>query len=726
MWAFFRKLFRKSSDSTISKKLKKQKGVGKKLKAHEWSFRVGILLAALLIITYFLPSPNPFNFTFGEGEPWHYAPLYSSYKFNINMSDSVLQVKQDSVKKDFEPYFTKQSLMQDSVKTKIRKAADKLSESNPKYSSLLVTAYLHSLFQQIDSIYDKGVMSQTCYDSLMMNGTREIRIVDNNIANFADMNEVYSLQTAYKKLMSPVRMATEGIDTLRQQFLSAMNINTLLTENISYDNLKSELELQAMIDSLSPTIGLVMENEKIIDRGEIVTKEKMAKLNTYMRVVSENTSSERPLSTLIGQIALVLIVLLVLNSFLFIFRKDYFANLRAYIMLFSLPTIFCSLSSTLIEHHLLHVFIIPFCMVPIIIRVFMDSRVAFVFHLGTVIIATISMSYPYEFIILQVIAGMVAVQSLRQMTQRSQIVSTMVIITLTLLCTHGAYEMMTHADFTRDHFDKYPYYFLTVSGLLLLFAYPLLWIMEKFFMFTSDVTLVELSNTNNTLLQKLMEEAPGTFQHSMQVATLAAEIAGKIDANVQLVRTGALYHDIGKLSRPVFYTENQSDKNPHERISPLKSAEVIIAHVTEGIKLAEHYDLPEVIKRFILTHHGKGKVRYFYITYKNEHPDEEIDESLFTYPGPNPESKEEGILMMSDAVEAASRSLNEYTEENISNLVEKIVKSQMDEGYYDECNLTFKDIFIAKKALKERLKTIYHTRISYPELKSEEAPQSKT
>ena len=213
MWAFFRKLFRKSSDSTISKKLKKQKGVGKKLKAHEWSFRVGILLAALLIITYFLPSPNPFNFTFGEGEPWHYAPLYSSYKFNINMSDSVLQVKQDSVKKDFEPYFTKQSLMQDSVKMKIRRAADKLSESNPKYSSLLVTAYLHSLFQKIDSIYDKGVMSQTCYDSLMMNGTREIRIVDNNIANFADMNEVYSLQTAYKKLMSPVRMATEGIDT---------------------------------------------------------------------------------------------------------------------------------------------------------------------------------------------------------------------------------------------------------------------------------------------------------------------------------------------------------------------------------------------------------------------------------------------------------------------------------------------------------------------------------
>jgi putative nucleotidyltransferase with HDIG domain len=326
---------------------------------------------------------------------------------------------------------------------------------------------------------------------------------------------------------------------------------------------------------------------------------------------------------------------------------------------------------------------------------------------------------PYEFILLEIIGGMVAVQTTKEMSQRSQIVTTMIIITLVQEIMHLAYELLSDSYFTWSTLERYPFYFILIGGILLLFAYPLFWIVEKFFGFTSEMTLMELSNTNHPLLKKLTEEAPGTFQHSMQVATLASEIASKLGANVQLVRTGALYHDIGKLSRPVFFTENQSDKNPHDRITPIQSARAIIEHVTSGIKLAEHYNLPEVIKRFIITHHGQGKVKYFYITYKNEHPDEEIDESLFTYPGPNPESKEEAILMMSDSVEAASRSMTEYTEESISTLVDKIVDTQTAEGFFNNCDITLKDLTIAKSALKERLKTVYHTRISYPELLNE-------
>ena len=722
MWSYLKHLFRKSTDPIISKTLRKQKGNTPHLKKREWGARFGILLASVLLITYFMPAPGLFSFDVKEGDPWHHNPLIATTKFNIYMSDSLLQAKKDSLIREFEPYYKAQPHAKDSVKASLSRAVRRLMQENSRYSTALVSPYVSELTRQVDSVYSHGVMSQTSYDSLTQHNTSYIRVVDNNIATRTPMTDVLNIQRAYKKMMEIAADDTEPFDTLCQQFLSALNLDTLLKENIVYDATKSNIELNSNIDSLSPDIGLVLQNEKIIDRGEIVTKETLQKLQAYKKTMDEKTAHERPINKIIGQFLLVFLILTVLNSFLYIFRRDYFMNFRAYTMLFTLIVVFSAISSTLIAHSLLHVFIIPFCMIPIIIRVFMDSRTAFVFHLGTVTIASLSMmASPHEFLILQVVAGMVAVQSLRQMTERSQIVSTMVVLTLTLLATHFCYELTQVTAFNTSHFDKYPYYWLGISGLLLLFAYPLFWVMEKAFGFTSEVTLVELSNTNTPLLQKLMEAAPGTFQHSIQVATLAAEIAGKINANVQLVRTGALYHDIGKLSRPAFFTENQSGKNPHERISPIKSAEVIISHVTEGIKLAEHYDIPDVIKRFILTHHGKGKVKYFYITYKNAHPDVEIDEEKFTYPGPNPESKEEAILMMADSVEAASRSLSEYTEESISNLVDRIISTQVDEGYFDESDISFKDIQIAKTALKERLKTIYHTRITYPELKTEES-----
>ena len=270
------------------------------------------------------------------------------------------------------------------------------------------------------------------------------------------------------------------------------------------------------------------------------------------------------------------------------------------------------------------------------------------------------------------------------------------------------------------------YLYFFINGILLMFTYPLLWMLEKMFGFTSDVTLVELSNTNNELLQRMSEIAPGTFQHSLQVANLASEVAKRIDAKSQLVRTGALYHDIGKTERPAYFTENQAGINPHKRLTPVKSAEVIIAHVKNGLALAEKYNLPQTIRNFISTHHGRGKAKYFYITYKNEHPDEDIDEELFTYPGPNPTTKEEAILMMTDSVEAASRSLKEYNEESISNLVDRIIDGQVADGAFKECNITFKEIAIAKSVLKEKLKTIYHTRITYPELSPTKDNEEKT
>jgi putative nucleotidyltransferase with HDIG domain len=354
-------------------------------------------------------------------------------------------------------------------------------------------------------------------------------------------------------------------------------------------------------------------------------------------------------------------------------------------------------------------------MLPIIVRIFLDSRTAFMTHIIVLLLCSITLRYPHEFILLQVVAGLVAIYSLRELSQRSQLLRTALVVFLSYALFYFALELIEEDDVTKLNTRMYLYF--AINGILLLFAYPLLFLLEKTFGFTSDVTLVELSNINTNLLREMSEVAPGTFQHSLQMANLAAAAANKIGGKSQLVRTGALYHDIGKMVNPAFFTENQSGVNPHKSLSYEQSAQVIISHVTDGLKLAEKHNLPKVIKDFISTHHGLGLTKYFYISCQNEHPDVKVDPELFRYPGPNPFTKEQAILMMADSVEAASRSLSEYTEESISTLVDKIIDSQVAEGYFKECPITFKDIATVKSLFKEKLKTMYHTRISYPELK---------
>ena len=310
---------------------------------------------------------------------------------------------------------------------------------------------------------------------------------------------------------------------------------------------------------------------------------------------------------------------------------------------------------------------------------------------------------------------MAAIYSLKELSQRSQLLSSTLIVTLTYSLLYLALDLVHVSEIAQ--LSTYVYMNFIINGLLLLFTYPLLFILEKTFGFTSNVTLVELSNINTKLMREMSETAPGTFQHSLQLANLTAAAANRIGANSQLVRTGAMYHDIGKMLNPAFFTENQSGVNPHDQLNYKQSAQIVISHITDGLKLADKYNLPKVIKEFISTHHGNGLTKYFYISYQNEHPDEEVDKTVFQYPGPNPFTKEQAILMMADSVEAASRSLPEYTEESISALVDKIIDSQVQEGYFKECPITFKDIATVKSVFKEKLKTMYHTRISYPELK---------
>jgi putative nucleotidyltransferase with HDIG domain len=345
----------------------------------------------------------------------------------------------------------------------------------------------------------------------------------------------------------------------------------------------------------------------------------------------------------------------------------------------------------------------------------MDSRTAFVAHTVTILICAAMLQHPLEFIVVQVISGFVAIFSLRELSSRSQLFWTAAAVAAAAVVTNFSLVWIRENDIIQIDYSEANY--LLISGMLTFCSYPLLYIIEKTFNFTSNITLIELSDMNKELLRRMSEVAPGTFQHSIQVGNLAAEIANKIGGKSQLVRTGALYHDIGKIQNPIYFTENQSGMNPHEGKTYVESAQMLISHVTEGLKLADKYNLPQVIREFISTHHGQGKTKYFYVKQKNEFPDEEVDDLLFTYPGPNPFTKEQAILMMADAVEAASRSLADYTEENIRELVEKIIDSQMEEGYFRGCPITFRDIQYAKTVLIEKLKIIYHTRIRYPELK---------
>ena len=688
---------------TVKKTFMKQRKQAKRESLNQFLIKVALVVVSTLMIVYFMPRGDKFNYEYSVDKPWRYGQLIATFKFPIYKEDAVIRREQDSVMRHFHPYYK----MDEEVEKKMFKIlyTTKLEEWKFPNANL----YIRHLADLIDTIYTHGVLSTEDYSELHASGVNGIRIVVGNEAIGVPVGQLFNIRSAYEYIMH--------YDTVQfnRVTLQNLNINELLTVNLHYDKEKSAAAKADLMSSISGASGMVQSGQKIIDRGEIVTKEKYNILKSYEREVSKHETVETLLPyVLIGQTIFVGLLLITLVSYLNLFRADYFDNLRSAILLFALMACFCIAANWMISHKFMHIFMLPCCMVPIIIRVFMDSRTAFMFHCATIAIISLSLTSPYEFLLLQLVAGMISIQSLRELSQRSQIIRTAAFIAASYMLFFTTYELIVENDYTKIEPIFYIYFF--VNGILLIFAYPLLYLLEKGFGFISDVTLVELSNINNPLLQRMTEIAPGTFQHSMQVANLSSEVARKIGAKAQLVRTGALYHDIGKMERAVFFTENQNGISPHKHLTPQKSAEVIIAHVTNGLALANKNNLPDSIKRFIATHHGQGITKYFYVTYKNEHPDEEVDMSLFTYPGPNPETKEEAILMMVDSVEAASRSLPEYTEESISSLVDKIIDAQVAEGFFRNCAITFKDIEAAKLVLKEKLKTIYHTRISYPEL----------
>ena len=662
-----------------------------------------LVIVSVVIIVWFLPRNSGPQFRYDVGKPWMYGSLIAKFDFPIYKTDEAIKAEQDSLLIQLEPYYNYKENVE---KEQIAKFYEKYKDGIPGLSKDYVT----TIIDRLHRLYQAGIMNQSDYSKNFKDSTSFVRVVNGKTATSVPINCIYSTMAAYEQLFMDEKLGAQ------RQILQKCNLNEYLTPNLTYDKERSETERADVISSVAIASGMVLTGQKIIDRGEIVDEHTFRVLSSFEReMVRRSANSSEVSSTIAGQTLFVGIIMILFTLYIALFRKDYFEKPRSLMMLYALITIFPILVSLMMEHNVLSVYVLPFAIVPIFIRVFMDSRTAFISHVVMTLICAAAVKYQYEFIIIQLVAGLVAIYSLRELSQRAQLFKTAILVTLASCAVYFALQLMQdNSILTMDH-SMYKHFI--ANGVMLLFAYPLMLVVEKMFGFISNVTLIELSNTSKDLLRKMSEVAPGTFQHSIMVGNLAAAISDKIDAKTQLVRTGALYHDIGKIQNPAFFTENQAGVNPLNKMDRKAAAQIIINHVTEGLKLAEKYNLPTEIKDFIMTHHGLGKTKYFYISYKNEHPKEKIDESVFSYAGPNPFTREQAILMMADTVEAASRSLTEYTEENISNLVNTLIDGQVSDGFYTDCPITFHDINVAKQVLTERLKVIYHTRISYPELK---------
>ena len=576
------------------------KGKNKEFSFRDLIYKALIFIGTVGVIVYFLPRDGKFNYQFDIDKPWKYGQLMATFDFPIYKDDQVVKKEQDSILASFQPYFQLD-------KSTGKEALKKLKNDYQTHLRDILPSsdYIRHIEKILSEVYRAGILSTEELARLHKDSTSAVMVIDDKLANQRSIDKLYSVKQAYAYLLTA--------DTVhyRPNILRQCSLNEYLSPNLTYDARRTETAKEEILDNYSWANGIVLSGQKIIDRGEIVSRETYNILESLRKEsIQRSESIGQKQLMLAGQILYVGIFILCFMLYLDLFRKDYYNRKGNLALLFTLIMFYCVVTAVMVTNNIFNVYIIPYAMLPVIIRVFLDSRTAFLTQVVTILICSICLRYPHEFILLQLTAGLVAIFSLRELSQRSQLFRTAILVILTYAAVYFAFELITENDLSKLNGSMYTYF--VINGVLLLFTYPLLFLVEKTFGFTSNVTLVELSNINNSLLRRMSETVPGTFQHSMQVANLAAEAANRIGANSQLVRTGALYHDIGKMENPAFFTENQSGGvNPHKNLGYEQSAQVVIGHVTDGLKLAEKNNLPKVIKDFITTHHGRGKLLFW-------------------------------------------------------------------------------------------------------------------
>jgi putative nucleotidyltransferase with HDIG domain len=665
-----------------------------------------MMLASICVIVFTLPKQAKFSYDIEKGRIWNQKDLISPYNFAILKTQQEIENDQKIALASITPiYQADDNLAQHQLEgfnNDIEVKWHSAGIPDNKKAKYALTG-----FTLLKSIYDKGVL--VLNPKYQQNAENyNVTILNDNVATDKNTAELFTKEKALD-YCDQFLTAHKEFD---KAFLLDL-INNRLQPNLIFDNkLTSRLEKE-VVENLSITRGMVQKSEVIIAKGSVVSDEAYQKLQSYKKAFEDNAriNGDRRL-VLLGQVLLVGIAITLLIVFLYLFRKDIYADNRLVSLILLVITAMLFTLSIAIKLQLPNLYYIPYCIVPIIIRILFDTRLALNIHLLVVLIAGFFVPNSFEFAYFEITAGMVSIYSIKNLIRREQFLISALIITFTYFVSFLGISFIREGSFRNiDWMDFLPF---VVSVLLTLLAYPLIYIFEKIFAITSDITLIELTNTNAPLLREMAFTAPGTFQHSLQVANLAENAIYSIGGNSLLVRAGALYHDIGKMENPLFFIENQtSGFNPHDKLPYQESAQIIIRHVSKGIEMARKANLPEIVINFIRTHHGDTRVDYFYQSFFKNFPEKFIDENTFRYPGPIPFSKEQGVLMLADSVEAASRALKEPDEQSISNLVDRIVKYKLDQNQLKDSDITLKDIETIKTIFKKMLMSIYHVRVDY-------------
>ena len=655
--------------------------------------KVGLIICVIAIIIQLFPTENKFKYHFEIGKPWSYELITASFDFPIYKNEEIILKETAELLKNYAPYYVIDTTMAQKQFEKLAADYQKANEKPIEHAAFLKN--------KLNQIYSKGVITAEDLSELNSEARTKIHyILPNRLTRQIPVDELYTPKTAYQEIL---KGAPEEI--------KEYNLNVYLVENLKYDTATSNVAKNDLLKSLSLTSGMIQSGERIIDRGEIVTPESYAALNSLKIEYQKRKSSLQQSSlVIIGEIIIISALVALFFLYLNLFRPRIFDSFGNLLFISLLILIITGLASVTVRYTAWNYFMIPFALLPIIIRVFFDSRTALFAHIITVLIISFMVDNSFRFVVLQIAVGMAAVSSLKDMTQRSQLAQTALYIFLSYVGLYLAFEFISEGELKRIHW--LPVLYFGVSSAFLLLAYILIYIFEKIFGLISAVTLVELTNVNSDLMMKFAETAPGTFQHTLQVSNLATEAAKKIGANSLLVRTGALYHDIGKMKNPHYFIENQmGGPNPLAEMNFEEASRKIIDHVHAGVEIARKNHLPEQIINFITTHHGLGKTKYFYNSFINANPGVTPNEEAYCYPGPLPNSKETAILMMADAVEARSRSLGVYTEESINDAVEKMIDSQIADGQFKDAPLSFRHVDTVKSGFKQKIKNIYHSSI---------------
>ena len=701
-------------------------------------FIVFLFGIAALIIVYLFPREGKFKYEFQKGYPWrHDVVLIAPFDFSIYKTDQEIQAEKDSILSQLHPYFIfdtntyneQKVLFKDEIEKRwkdflltnysVTDISEIKSSSKRKKLEELKQLLEENILNLVKSVYDKGVIETAGFEDMVNKPGFRINILKDDLAEEYSITDVFTPKKAYEFLIKSSSDLNIEIERNKKfdiaGFVRNLNLNEFIIPNIMYDDVTTEKVKKDKIENVSNKYGKVGQGEKIIAKGEPVTGEAYKKLES-LKIEYEKRLGESFRSTfiLIGKMVLSFLSLFLLYMFLWNYRKPILSNTLNVLFILFVMLLMIIAARIALDYTDIVYYVIPFSLLPILIRTFFDARLALFVHVITILLIGFFAPNGFEFVFMNIMAGIVAVISLTNLYRRARLVYSSFFIILTYSFVNLGIAVMQEGSFVNINWENFAWF--SLNGLLVLVAYPLIYVFEKTFKFLSDATLMELSDTNQSLLRKLGEKAPGTFQHSLQVANLAESAIVRIGGNPLLVRAGALYHDIGKMDNPEFFIENLGkDYNPHENLGFEDSARIIIGHVENGIEMGRRYKLPEQIIDFIRTHHGDSTVQYFYKSYIKEFPDAEVDIKKFSYPGPRPYSKETAVLMMADSVEAASRSLKKITEESITELVENIINYQIGQHQFDTAPVTFEDITNIKTTFVKKLKNIFHARIEYPE-----------